>query len=139
MKNILLALAILTLPMLASAQNALSDTLVWDVTSTLNLKNNETFAYTCQFKTIGANQVEWIQKNGTRTTEFNVSQSVGAWTDIAQLGSVQHTISKNGESASGYIILARTSEGLIITLDFTQQGVNGIQQRFFVAQVQPTN
>jgi|ERR1041385_6701540 hypothetical protein len=114
-----------------SAQS-MTDTLTWSVDKLTDLKTNNSFDYSCTFKTKGNNDITWIQGKGTVINTLKVSHVDGTWADVSQAGSITYSISL-GEK-SGTIRFERTDDSVSITIDFTS--TDGLKHSYHVSAIQ---
>ena len=118
----------------AAAQNVSQETLSWQADQVTDLQTNASVSMKCIFKTIGDGQVEWIQKNGTLKTTYNVTTAQGSWSNISQPGTITYTLARNGKTFK--MILERSGPDITVTLDFSKAGEFTAVRRFRIVSVE---
>ncbi len=119
-KMLYLVIVLLAWPSAAYPQDPLSAVLTWHATEVTDLQTNVTKPSVCQFVTKPGKTVEWIQKEGSRTTTFAITGITGSWESVAQFGQVEYALQRNGKSST--MKLERSANGLFVTMDFSQPG-----------------
>lgn len=115
----------------AGAQS-MTDTLTWTVDNLTDMKTNVSSSYSCTFKTMGNNDITWVQGGGTFLSTLTVTSVAGTWADIKQAGNVTYAVTL-GEK-SGSIRFERNADGVSVTIDFTPAG--GLWQKYRVTTIQ---
>jgi hypothetical protein len=117
-----------------TAQDISQQTLSWRTDQVLDLQTNASISMKCTFKTIGASKVEWIQKNGSLKTIYNVTSIQGSWPNISQTGSVTYVLERNGKSFK--MLMEKSGPNVSVTLDFSKPGEFTSVRRFRVISVE---
>lgn len=117
-------------------QDVRTEVLVWKAYKTKNLKNNEVFEYSCSFVS-SPQEIQWHQKNGTHITRFAVVSVEGTWGEISQDGKIAYQVNENG--IAGKVLIERTADEVLITLDFSKANPNAIHQLFYISTVDRQN
>lgn len=130
---ILMLLCILQFSQKAQGQSPLTETIQWNATGFKDLDANIDFASSCQFITYGAKKIKWVQDNGKAVVEFNVTSTIGTWSDINKAGSITYKIADR--TAKGDLIIKKSSEGWLIDLTLLG-GSADIRLRYTVSSIQ---
>ncbi|MBX2895770.1 MAG: hypothetical protein KF763_10030 [Cyclobacteriaceae bacterium] len=134
MKSTAIVIVLVTVAIAACAQNFSGQVLQWDVNETENLKNDERTGYSCSFVST-PQEIKWIQRNGTRSTTFNVVSTLGTWPDILQDGAITLNVMRGTDK--GIVTFSRNNGQHLVMLDFSASGSSAIKQKFFISSVQP--
>jgi len=116
------------------SQNIATSNLTWQASEATDLQTQKVMTYEATFKTNGTQVVEWIQKDGERTSTYTVTGTEGTWPDISATGMFTYLLTRNGKASR--MAFERSEGGLFVTLDFTQPGGPAIKQRFRIQSVQ---
>jgi hypothetical protein len=119
------------------AQDIASASLRWTCNQTTNLRDGSTSSYSCAFITRGTDRITWLQRNNEAATDYTITGTEGAWSDVKSNGTFAYLISRDGKA--GRMTVRRTAEGITITLDFSSQGEMAIKRQFSVSEIQPAN
>lgn len=135
MKNFLNSLLLIVVMVTASrAQDAATTSLGWQVTGFTNRTNQETTNLPSRIES-SAHSVRWLQKNGTRVYEFDVTGHSGSWPDVQADGEITFQIVFRGQTGS---IRFSRQQGLCqVYIDLPQQPTALLPYTLTVAQVAP--
>src|SRR5882762_399388 len=75
-----LLLLIMLSATLCFSQNIASSNLVWEADQVTDTQTQKTNAYKAKFKTNKSTSIEWIQKNGEKSSVYTVTGTEGSWT-----------------------------------------------------------
>lgn len=114
MKYSLLIIFLLVFGMSAYCQNPMLDSVQWSATGFTDNLASVSVNKACQFNSYGATGIDWIQKNGSYVTSFQVTGLQGQWTDLTTDGTVTYTVS--GSGVSGTITITLASQKVTINL-----------------------
>jgi hypothetical protein len=121
----------------AAAQNVTTSDIIWQADQARSLTSSDTRSFSCAFKTHGSQSIEWIQKNGSHTTTFQIINIDGTWEDFRGSGRIQYQVSRGSDR--GKITIEKNETETFITVDFSEAGPNGVRQRFRINSVQRSN
>lgn len=106
--------------MISSSQQVNDSTIKWSYTAIQNLNTSETLAAQGYFITYPSAKIEWVQKNGTRNSELEVTSSIGNWNDRSSLGEITYQVKfRNGK---GTVKILRKEDGVFLFLDLDDFG-----------------
>ena len=125
------------IPVIGFTQNISKAKLSWQADQATDTQTLKTIAYTAEFKTIGSQSVEWIQKKGQSSAAFTVTATEGKWTDVTSDGSFSYLLERNGKTCK--MTVERAASGTFITMDFSKTGEYTSVQRFRIQAVQKIN
>jgi hypothetical protein len=114
------------------AQNIRTSKLQWTVVELTDLGTQSTMPYQSQFVTDSSNPIAWIQDDGDFTSSLTIQSISGDWTNVAENGAINYQVNLDG--TNGELTIARTSDGMKITLHLTSATVN-IHHQYKVSQV----
>lgn len=127
-------MCLLTFILIASltySQNVRMASLTWSVNQLTDLSNSAIANYSCQFKTNGLQNIIWDQSNDETTCK---TQNVtGDWTNVTSPGEITYSVKIDGET--GTLKFERTSAGVFITLDLSQENGGRLLHKYSVSQI----
>ncbi len=85
------------------------------------------------FKSFTSEKIEYIGPRGPNQV-FDITSIEGAWTNIAQNGSITYHVSFSGQP--GKIIISRTAAGVYFTVDMTTAATGGMKTKFIVETIE---
>lgn len=112
------------------AQDVLSSEIIWRVDSLKDLKSESAIAVASNFVTKSAT-IEWIQKNGAKKYEFNVTATSGSWTNVNVDGEILFNVTMAGKP--GKIKIIRNQNTYSITLEYAMSDQEDIQYEFHIS------
>lgn len=97
----------------------------------LLLTTPDTFEMVSRFEIDQESTIKWIQKNGQMIDTYTITSTEGQWTNIAANGSILYHIT--GHDIPGKVTLTRTSEGVRMIVDFTQNDPKALKHEFVIS------
>jgi hypothetical protein len=107
-----------------------SDTIRWSSDLFMDNQAADSYPVACTFITYGDQRVEWIQKNGTYISHYQVTGVSGVWSDLAANGTC--TLSLSRQAVSGQLTLERDSQGLRLRLLLTSPS-GSVDNTYFIS------
>lgn len=121
----------------AWGQDVRSTDLTWSVSQLKDLNAGKIVSYTCEFKTHGVGDVQWLQKQSTHVSTLTVNQVNGSWNDVKANGQIIYNITTG--SQTGTFTLERTASGVFIILDISQPNGTRLRHQYTVSQISESN
>ena len=129
-RNLLLILMLHCTFSLVCGQNIREQPMRWRSSQAVSLGNQEITALPSTFAINSNGTIVWDQKNGKRTTTFEVNAVRGEWTNIQNEGEIAYDV-KAG-NVTGTLEFSKKDEQLFILMKLTSNGKPDLQYSFTV-------
>lgn len=113
---------------MVAAQNIATSHLQWESDESWD-DSGRTVAYQAVFQTHETASVEWVQKQGTKTSSYPVTQVEGTWTNVMTPGSMIYTTTYGGNTV--WIKFERTETNTYVWMNYGQ----GYKYRFRIRSI----
>jgi hypothetical protein len=107
-RSIALVLCLLGIGPVLHAQNVGEQSVRWKSSQAVSQSDQTATTLQSTFVT-KPSSIEWSQKNGQRTTTFQVSGVQGDWNDLQQAGSVTYTVQTG--NVTGTLVFSKNGAG----------------------------
>lgn len=115
-----------------NAQNIRNSKIKWTLTQSGRIL--ETLKpYRGELITEGVNKIIWIQKNGEKQSDYEITSTIGEWANIQQNGKIEYLIQKNGRK--GKLLIERTIAGVSIVFYFDEAFSDPNALKFIVGEI----
>ncbi|MFN7609316.1 MAG: hypothetical protein ACK5QX_00035 [bacterium] len=105
----------------------------WEIESAKDLTSNKNFVFECSFET-SSTQVKWNQKKSNQLFVYNISESIGEWSDVEERGSFILIVSD--EYGLTELLFKRNLLGVSIELSTIDAGIKTPKYLFTVSKVE---
>lgn len=131
--HITIYLLLLTGTRPVKAQDVTQQRLKWTASEVTDVKTGLVESNTSQFIT-STNQIEWIQKGGQRVYTFTITQTIGAWLNVAQEGAITFQLNLNNKPGS--ITIQKSNGATLLTLIYRPDEASGIHMKYQINSIE---
>jgi len=115
-----------------NAQNIRNSKIKWTLTQSSRIL--ETLKpYRGELITEGVNKIIWLQKNGEKQSDYEITNTIGEWANIQQNGKIEYLVQKNGRK--GKLLIERTIAGVSIVFYFDEAFSDSNALKFIVGEI----
>jgi hypothetical protein len=109
----LIILCVLMMPLLGIAQNVKTSTIQWNSQRTFNVSAGEYQEEVTSLTSHSTSSIEWKNSDGTTRKNFQVTETIGNWTNANSDGRIQFEIA-DGQSKGTVTITRKNQETKVL-------------------------